>query len=233
MHQPQAPKFWLVTHSTELLKPTNTGQLLLKLAALNPHIAVQQVEWQRKQPHHDLLAALSQQAVLLYPNSTAMTLSYTQTLAAQQNLNTQLQYAESHASALNQQFAPNQQFAADQQLSESQSLSLLSITAATQYLSQYQHIILLDATWQLAHKIYKQSAYLQTLPSIQLADAPPSQYQLRRNQREVGWCTAEIAIMLLQLCQQPAAAAQLQQLFSQFNHADRNRAKLVSAKFQF
>lgn len=214
MHQPQAPKFWLVTHSTELLKPTNTGQLLLKLAALNPHIAVQQVEWQRKQPHHDLLAALSQQAVLLYPNSTAMTLSYTQTLEAQQNLNTQLQYAESHASALNQQ------------LSENQSLSLLSITAATQYLSQYQHIILLDATWQLAHKMYKQSAYLQTLPSIQLADAPPSQYQLRRNQREVGWCTAEIAIMLLQLCQQPSAAAQLQQLFSQFNHANPNRARV-------
>ena len=213
MHQPQAPKFWLVTHSTELLKPTNTGQLLLKLAAQYPNIAVQQVEWQRKQPHHDLLAALSQQAVLLYPNSTAMTLSYTQTLAAQQNLNPQPQYAESHESALNQQ------------LSENQALSLLSSTAATQYLSQYQHIILLDATWQLAHKMYKQSAYLQTLPSIQLADAPPSQYQLRRNQREIGWCTAEIAIMLLQLCQQPAAAAHLQQLFSQFNHADRHRAK--------
>lgn len=169
--QPQAPKFWLVTHSTELLKPTNTGQLLMQLAAQQPSISVQQVQWQRKEPDAALLAALQAPSLLVYPAADAISISL---------------------EAWQQDVRPID-------------------------FGQIQHLILLDATWQLAHKMFKQSPYLQQLPAIQLCDAPPSEYTLRRNQREVGWCTAEIAIMLLALCQQSDAVSQLQQRFCEFN----------------
>ncbi len=172
--QPRAPKFWLVTHSTELLKPTNTGQLLMQLAAQQPSIAVQQVQWQRKAPDAELLAALQAPSLLVYPAEDAISISL---------------------EAWQQDVRPID-------------------------FGQIQHLILLDATWQLAHKMFKQSPYLQQLPAIQLCDAPPSEYTLRRNQREVGWCTAEIAIMLLGLCQQSDAATKLQHLFRDFNQGN-------------
>lgn len=84
-------------------------------------------------------------------------------------------------------------------------------------ISQFKHLLLLDATWQLARKMYKQSPYLQTLPKVQLAGAAPSTYSLRRNQLQIGWCTAEVAIMLLKLIKNPAAARLLQEQYVVFN----------------
>lgn len=78
-------------------------------------------------------------------------------------------------------------------------------------------VILLDATWQLAQKMYNQSPYLQQMPALMLKSGQASAYQLRRNQRQAGWCTAECAAMLLQKTGAIAAATAVQQAFTVFN----------------
>jgi len=77
--------------------------------------------------------------------------------------------------------------------------------------------ILLDATWQQAQKMYNQSPYLQHLPKWQIKSARPSTYQLRRNQKQQGWCTAELVAMLWQSLGAPQAAQTLMAHFEQFN----------------
>ncbi|WP_041521897.1 tRNA-uridine aminocarboxypropyltransferase [Gilvimarinus agarilyticus] len=72
-----------------------------------------------------------------------------------------------------------------------------------------EHIILLDATWQQARKIYNHSPYLHALAHIELKPGAPSQYQIRRNQREDGLCTSECVAELLRIKQQPKLAGQL------------------------
>ncbi len=77
--------------------------------------------------------------------------------------------------------------------------------------------ILLDATWQQAQKMYNQSPYLHPLVKWQLQSGQPSQYLLRRNQRQQGWCTAELVSMLWRHLGASAAAGQLAQDFQAFN----------------
>lgn len=72
-----------------------------------------------------------------------------------------------------------------------------------------EHIILLDATWQQARKMYNHSPYLHALGHIELKPKAPSQYQMRRNQREYGLCTSECVAELLRIKQQPELAGQL------------------------
>ncbi len=78
-------------------------------------------------------------------------------------------------------------------------------------------VILLDATWQLAQKMYNQSPYLQQMPALMLHSRQGSAYLLRRNQRQAGWCTAECAAMLLQKTGAATAATAIQQAFAAFN----------------
>lgn len=80
-----------------------------------------------------------------------------------------------------------------------------------------QRFILLDATWQLAHKMYRQSPYLQDLPTLSLQSTLPSQYLLRRNQRQQGWCTAESVALLLSAIGHASAAEKVSAAFMQFN----------------
>ena len=77
--------------------------------------------------------------------------------------------------------------------------------------------ILLDATWQQAQKMYNQSPYLHALTKWQLQSNIASIYQLRRNQRQQGWCTAEIVLMLWQHFGLNDAAARLTERFQAFN----------------
>ena len=77
--------------------------------------------------------------------------------------------------------------------------------------------ILLDATWQQAQKMYNQSPYLHALTKWQLQSSTVSTYQLRRNQRQQGWCTAEIVLMLWQHFGLNDAAARLTERFQAFN----------------
>lgn len=80
-----------------------------------------------------------------------------------------------------------------------------------------QRFILLDATWQLAHKMYRQSPYLQALPTLSLQSSLPSQYLLRRNQRQQGWCTAESVVLLLSAIGYASASQKVSDAFIQFN----------------
>lgn len=91
-------------------------------------------------------------------------------------------------------------------------------------------LILLDATWQLAQKMFNQSAYLQQLPAIALYSTEKSVYQLRRNQQNLGWCTAESVRMLLAALGYQQAAAQLQQLFVLFNQPKQGATETASIR---
>ncbi|TXH93139.1 MAG: DTW domain-containing protein [Rheinheimera sp.] len=77
--------------------------------------------------------------------------------------------------------------------------------------------ILLDATWQQAQKMYNQSPYLHHLPKWQIQSAQPSVYALRRNQKQQGWCTAELVQLLWYYSGARCAALELAQRFSHFN----------------
>ncbi len=80
-----------------------------------------------------------------------------------------------------------------------------------------QQIIILDATWQEARKMVRQSPYLQQVQRFTLCGQQSSQYQLRRNQLTDGLCTVEcVQAIFLQLNMQ-AEAEQLQQDFELFN----------------
>jgi DTW domain-containing protein len=58
-------------------------------------------------------------------------------------------------------------------------------------------LILLDATWQEAQKMYNQSPYLHELTNVLIEQTGPSVYRLRRNQKDYGLCTAECVSVLL------------------------------------
>ncbi|WP_335917074.1 tRNA-uridine aminocarboxypropyltransferase [Shewanella chilikensis] len=52
-------------------------------------------------------------------------------------------------------------------------------------------LVILDATWQEAGKMYRQSPYLQSLARVELQAEQGSAFRLRRNQRQGGLCTLE------------------------------------------
>ena len=78
--------------------------------------------------------------------------------------------------------------------------------------------ILLDATWQQAQKMYNQSPYLHALPKWQIQSAQASVYALRRNQKQQGWCTAELVQLLWRYSGALDSAAELGRRFAEFNH---------------
>jgi DTW domain-containing protein YfiP len=166
------PELVLLTHSTELERPSNTGRLLLEVPPSATHDqsdwTVRQVCWQRKSPDPVLLQQLASSAyVLLYPAPTAELIDV------------------------------------DSQIST--------------HFPMPAGFILLDATWQQAQKMYNQSPYLHTLAKWQIQSATPSRYILRRNQRQQGWCTAELVVLLWRHLGAVAQAAQLDGRFSAFN----------------
>lgn len=77
--------------------------------------------------------------------------------------------------------------------------------------------VLLDATWQQAQKMYNQSPYLHALPKWQIQSAQSSVYALRRNQKQQGWCTAELVQLLWRYCGASNSAAELGRRFVDFN----------------
>ncbi|WP_445946145.1 DTW domain-containing protein [Shewanella sp.] len=58
-------------------------------------------------------------------------------------------------------------------------------------------LVLLDATWQEAQKMYNQSPYLHQLTKMLIEQTKPSVYRLRRNQKDYGLCTAECISAIL------------------------------------
>ena len=95
--------------------------------------------------------------------------------------------------------------------------------AAPAPLENYEQVILIDATWQEARKIYNRSPYLQSAPRAVIEAADSSSYRLRRNQPEGGLCTAECVIEILRRCGETEAVEQLANAYAQFNQLSQSR----------
>jgi DTW domain-containing protein YfiP len=80
-----------------------------------------------------------------------------------------------------------------------------------------QHWLLLDATWQEAAKMLRQSPYLQSCYRLAIEPESPSVYRLRRNQKEGALCTAEVVMELLQQRGYAQEKEQLKLLFNELN----------------
>ncbi len=88
------------------------------------------------------------------------------------------------------------------------------------YLSEVPDtLVIIDATWQEARKMLRQSPYLQQAQKFALPDAHTSTFKLRRNQIEGGLCTLECIIRLCSLKGLCAEADYLEQVFMSMNEA--------------
>lgn len=79
-----------------------------------------------------------------------------------------------------------------------------------------RQFILIDSTWHEARKIHQRSPYLRKARRIGLKPSGASQYNLRKNQKEAGLCTAECVIEILQRIGRLEEAERLQQRFLAF-----------------
>lgn len=84
-------------------------------------------------------------------------------------------------------------------------------------IDSFENIIVLDATWQEARKMFNHSPYLRGIPKAHIKPRQASQYQLRRNQPKGGLCTAECVIELLVAKNQIDIAERLTAAFMVFN----------------
>lgn len=83
-------------------------------------------------------------------------------------------------------------------------------------LSGITRCILIDGTWHEARKIHQRSPYLQNVRRICLSTGEKSRYNLRKNQKEFGLCTAECVIEVLRLSGNMGEAERLQEQFLAF-----------------
>jgi len=75
---------------------------------------------------------------------------------------------------------------------------------------------MLDGTWTEARKMFRKSPYLDALPVISVDLSRVSAYRLREAHAEGQYCTAEVAIALLDLADDQHAAQTLGDHFSCF-----------------
>jgi tRNA-uridine aminocarboxypropyltransferase len=80
-------------------------------------------------------------------------------------------------------------------------------------LTGIRQVILIDGTWQEARKIHQRSPYLHKLRRVCLKTAEKSLYNLRKNQKESGLCTAECVIEILRRTGEIPRAERLQERF--------------------
>ncbi|WP_412496286.1 tRNA-uridine aminocarboxypropyltransferase [Shewanella chilikensis] len=182
-------KIILLTHERELNRASNTATL-----ALNAYPTLcKRVLWARKAPDAWLMEYLSLgRTALLYP---------------------QTEESISRAQAANE--SPN----LSQNQSPSSNPNQSPVQGATwpQDVAQnLNSLVILDATWQEAGKMYRQSPYLQSLARVELQAEQGSAFRLRRNQRQGGLCTLEcIAAVWQNLGGDYSIAAR--RLLSEFN----------------
>ncbi|GAA6131888.1 tRNA-uridine aminocarboxypropyltransferase [Halopseudomonas sabulinigri] len=80
-------------------------------------------------------------------------------------------------------------------------------------------LIILDATWTQARKMFRKSPYLAALPVLSMHTEQLSRYRLRRSTRDDHLCTVEVAIAALALAGDEQAALQLNRYFETFSDA--------------
>jgi DTW domain-containing protein YfiP len=85
-------------------------------------------------------------------------------------------------------------------------------------IKNFENVIILDATWQEAQKMYNKSPYLKDSSKAALSSKKPSQYNLRRNQTRRGLCTIECVIEILKLKGKVQLAEELSLSFKSFNN---------------
>lgn len=78
------------------------------------------------------------------------------------------------------------------------------------------HFIIVDATWQQARKMLRQSPWLQDVPTVKLPEGLVTAYTLRRNQPEGSLCTCEVGIALLEALGESDNAQAMSAYFSTF-----------------
>ena len=157
-------KIHLLTHQRELERPTNTGQLAVKLFPRQ----VIRTTWCRITPDSVLeQLANKNQIALVHPSGEPL----------KQNTG----------------------------------------VSGSQY--SFQHYLLIDATWQEAQKIFNRTPYLKQLQVFSLCCDSPSSYQLRRNQKAQGLCTAECIIELFKTHSEIKNADKLTEQYRLFNQA--------------
>ena len=83
-------------------------------------------------------------------------------------------------------------------------------------LSGITQCIIIDGTWHEARKIHQRSPYLQKIRRISLDTGEKSVYNLRKNQKEFGLCTAECVVEVLRCAGNTAEAELLQERFLEF-----------------
>ncbi|GAB1073568.1 MAG: hypothetical protein SAqTSA_36750 [Shewanella algae] len=188
-------KIILLTHERELNRASNTATL-----ALNAYPTLcKRVLWARKAPDAWLMEYLSLgRTALLYPQTEGNT-SRTQAVNESPNLSQ----------------SPNQSPAQDATLLQDAAQEAAQ-KAALKLGKPLNSLVILDATWQEAGKMYRQSPYLQSLARVELQAEQGSAFRLRRNQRQGGLCTLEcIAAVWQNLGGDYSIAAR--RLLSEFN----------------
>lgn len=83
-------------------------------------------------------------------------------------------------------------------------------------LSEFSHFIIIDGTWHEARKIHQRSPYLQKVTRFSLNAGQESVYNLRKNQKKSGLCTAECVIEILRNTGNIAWAERLKEAFLAF-----------------
>ncbi|MEL4427689.1 tRNA-uridine aminocarboxypropyltransferase [Shewanella indica] len=197
-------KIILLTHERELNRASNTATL-----ALNAYPTLcKRVLWARKAPDAWLMEHLSLgRTALLYPQTEESTSeeSISRTRAANESPNV----TPDPSSKLN--LSPAQGATLPQE-----AVQKTALKAALKLGKPLNSLVILDATWQEAGKMYRQSPYLQSLARVELQAEQGSAFRLRRNQRQGGLCTLEcIAAVWQDLGGDYSIAAR--RLLSEFN----------------
>ncbi|MBO2590895.1 DTW domain-containing protein [Shewanella algae] len=193
-------KIILLTHERELNRASNTATL-----ALNAYPTLcKRVLWARKAPDAWLMEHLSLgRTALLYPQTEEST--------SEESI--------SRAQAVNE--SPNLSQSPNQSPAQGATLPHNAAQEAAQKTAlkigkPLNSLVILDATWQEAGKMYRQSPYLQSLARVELQTEQDSAFRLRRNQRQGGLCTLEcIAAVWQDLGGNYSIAAR--RLLSEFN----------------
>ncbi|WP_144209630.1 tRNA-uridine aminocarboxypropyltransferase [Shewanella donghaensis] len=164
-------KIVLLTHERELIRPTNTGQWVTQSMGELAEV----ITWQRKLPNEALLKLIATQRVgFVFPDAVD-----SDAIAVSEVDSTPL---STNAVTVSSEKNGSVRMSSDKEMTP---------------LIDFDALVIIDATWQEARKIYNRSPYIKQLEKVSLAPKAESLYQLRRNQVEGGLCTAECAIEIL------------------------------------
>lgn len=96
--------------------------------------------------------------------------------------------------------------------------AVTGMPASGEYPGKRPLLLLLDATWPEARKMFRKSPYLDKLPVLSLHTEQLSSYKLQRSQRDEHFCTSEVAAMSLALAGEQLRAQTLEAYLDVFTY---------------